>query len=110
MGELHRLIEARWEARALCPLVFHFHGKRVKYINQQWDIACRAAGGLVGRVPHDLRRTAARNLLVAGYPETVVMKIGGWKTRSMFDRYAISDAGLIRNVGGAVAKQITSAR
>jgi integrase len=42
-----------------------------------------------GLILHDMRRSAARELRKAGVHENVIMDIGGWKTRSMFDRYAI---------------------
>jgi hypothetical protein len=44
-----------------------------------------------GLLFHDLRRTAARNLLRAGNSDAEVKKIGGWKTTAVFHRYAIID-------------------
>lgn len=68
--------------------VFHRDGKPIKSFRAAWQTAC-AVAGVPNRIPHDFRRTAARNLSRAGVPELVIMSLCGWKTRSVFDRYRI---------------------
>jgi integrase len=99
IGELHEMLvmqkqirDQRWPG---CPWVFFRYGKKIKDFRGAWDEAAKRAGLWAEeserpkRIFHDLRRTGARNLVRAGVPERVVMAIGGWKTRSVFDRYNI---------------------
>jgi len=79
----------------ICPWVFHRHGKQIKGFRRSWASAAKAAGR-PGAIPHDLRRTAVRNLVRAGVPERVSMQLTGHKTRSVFERYNIvSDTDLL---------------
>src|SRR5207249_9870529 len=42
-----------------------------------------------GLIPHDFRRSAARNLIKAGLDRRTAMKITGHKTEHIFERYNI---------------------
>src|SRR3954454_12391664 len=70
----------------------------IKNFRASWILACQRAG-VPGLLFHDLRRTAVRNLRRAGVQETVIMKITGHRTRSIFERYNITDETDTREAG-----------
>ncbi len=72
----------------ICPWVFHRAGRPIKDYRKAWANACTAAG-VPGRIPHDFRRTAVRNLERARVSRSSAMKLTGHKTEAVYRRYAI---------------------
>lgn len=111
-AELRAILEAQ-RAKAddlkkrgiISPWVFFIEergrrrGKRIGDFKRNWKSACEDAG-VPGRIFHDFRRTAVRNLTRAGVPEKIAMQMTGHRTRSVFDRYDIVDEGDLRDAAG----------
>lgn len=100
--ELRALLEAQraitsavqTKTGRIVPEVFHRDGAPIRSFRRAWLSACLAAG-VPGRIFHDFRRTAVRNLERAGVPRSVAMQMVGHKTEAIYRRYAIvSDADL----------------
>jgi len=102
-AELRALI-ARQRARTdeaqragrIVPFVFHDNaqplfgadGRAKRSLRRAWRRACTAAA-LPGRILHDFRRTAVRNLERAGMPRSIAMELIGHRTESVYQRYDI---------------------
>ena len=96
MPELKLVLEQRLQKHkelqrsgVISPWVFcREDGAPIKDYRGSWKKACIAAG-VPGRIVHDFRRTAVRNLERAGVSRSVAMKLTGHLTESVYRRYAI---------------------
>jgi len=90
-GELRRLFTELMKVRHLKhDRAFTYQGSPIREIKRSFQTACRAAGIEDFRF-HDLRHTFNTNMRKAGVDRSVIMKITGHKTMSMFERYNTVD-------------------
>jgi integrase len=89
----------------IVPYVFwREDGRQIMEFRDSWRRACREAE-CPGRLVHDLRRSAVRNLLRAGVSEHVAMRLTGHKTSSMLKRYDIVSMQDLRDAVGKLAER-----
>jgi integrase len=95
--------ELQRKTSSIVPWVFHRNGRRLNGFRKAWRSACTAAG-VPGRILHDFRRTAVRNLERAGVPRSTAMRMVGHKTESIYRRYAIVDDAMLREGSEKLAR------
>ena len=111
--ELRSMLERRLESTRetekrlsrVIPHVFHRAGQEVRSIRTGWQNA-REKAGVPGRMIHDLRRTAVRNLKRMGFSDTDVMNMVGFKTMSIMYRYNITTEEDILEKGRIIAERV----
>ncbi len=82
----------------IVPWLFHRDGERICGFRRAWENACKQAG-VPGRMLHDFRRTAVRNMERKGVPRSAAMKMVGMLTESIYRRYAIVDETVLKEAG-----------
>ena len=100
--QLEKINELERKTNRLIPWLFHHNGKPIKDFRKAWALACGRAG-VIGKVPHDFRRTAIRNLERAGIPRPAAMAMVGHRTESIYQRYKVADETMLKESAAKLA-------
>jgi len=112
--QLARVKALEREMSTIVPWLFPYlhgchQGDRIKSFRKTWTKACREAG-CPGKLRHDLRRIAARNMINLGVPDRVTMALLGHKTTSMLHRYFIVSPADLQDVARRLSDKGTDNR
>jgi integrase len=101
---------SRHLGRIVTALFPHTGGRRAgtprRGFGKRWRRACEQAG-VPGRLLHDFRRTAVRNMERQGVPRSVAMKLTGHRTEAVYRRYAIVNDAQLREAALRLAEPAT---
>jgi len=89
--------ELQKELGRIIPHLFHRNGVPIKMFRRSWITACKKAG-VPGKIRHDFRRTACRNLERAGVERSTAIKAIGHLTESIYRRYSIVDESMLSRI------------
>jgi integrase len=95
----------RTRGRIIPWVFFRPDGRPVKSFRKAWKRACFAAG-CPGRIFHDFRRTAVRDLVRRGVNTEVAMRVTGHLTRDVFGRYNIVSDQDMREAAAKMAGRV----
>lgn len=111
VAQLARVRDLERRSGRVVPYLFPYlsgqvrAGQRRRDFRKRWLEATKQAG-CPGRLRHDFRRTAVRNLERAGVARSVATKLTGHKTEHVYRRYAIVSDGDLREAARKLADTI----
>jgi integrase len=105
-AQVSRTRDFERETGSIVPWLFHRLGKPIKSFRRSWLTALKLAG-VPGRLRHDFRRTAVRNLERAGVSRSAAMAMVGHRTQAIYSRYAIVNETDLKEAADKLAQMST---